>query len=356
MIRVFFTVILPAIERMLQMSKTTMPKTTPNKNTAQTGWLIAATEGATVDGRTITKQWIEEMAETYSIEVYTAVIWPEHFRSSWGPFEGKNWGTIDAVKASKQGGKLRLFVKLTANSYLLDANKDGQKLFMSIEPDTDFTGTGKCYLQGLAVTDSPASTGTTRLKFSMGDKEIEHQYSALEVLEKSDFISYGTIENNSSKEEQVKTLFSQIFNLFSNDTNQAEQQQGEDDDMTEAQFNALMDKLNGTDQKFTSLEDKFKTLEEKVSTFSTSPGDTGGEDESGADNGEDSKGGDGKETTTETTTETKVTDDQFSALTNGINALTAKFGSLETKFNELSKETGDQEPDPAGQSGTISLV
>ena len=28
----------------------------------QTGWVIAATEGATVDGRTNTKQWIEDMA------------------------------------------------------------------------------------------------------------------------------------------------------------------------------------------------------------------------------------------------------------------------------------------------------
>jgi len=312
-----------------------------------------ATEGATVDGRTITKQWINEMAETYSIEVYTAVIWPEHFRSSWGPFEGKNWGTIDGVKAAKKGGKLRLFVKLTANQYLLDANKDGQKLFMSIEPNTDFTGTGKCYLQGLAVTDSPASTGTTRLKFSMGNDEVEHDYSELEVLQYSDFI-FAHSEPN--KETQAKTLLTQLINLFS--TNQAEQQQGEDDDMTEVQFKALMDKLNGTDQKFTSLEDKFKTLEEKVNTFSTSPGDTGGDDESGGDGkgGSDSggadTGGDGKETTDET----KVNGEQFSTIEKGLNSLTEKLGSLETKFNEMSKETGGQEPDPAGQGENIALV
>lgn len=32
----------------------------------QTGWIIVATEGATVDGRTITAAWIKDMAEQYS--------------------------------------------------------------------------------------------------------------------------------------------------------------------------------------------------------------------------------------------------------------------------------------------------
>lgn len=330
----------------------------PKKRSAQTGWVIAATEGATInDGRTITKQWIEEIAENYSIDEYTALIWPEHFRSSWGPFDGKNWGSVDKVKKGYKGGKLRLFVKLTANSYLLDANEDDQKLFMSIEPEPNYADTGKCYLIGLAVTDSPASTGTTRLKFSMGEKEIEQDASQLEELNRGDFIfsTNQTTPNEQQKTKQAQSLFSQLIKLFSNDTNQAEQQQGEDDDMTEAQFNALMDKLDGTDQKFTSLEDKFKTLEEKVNTFSSSPGATGGDEPSDTDNG-DGNGGNGKETTTETTDDSTVTTEQFSALTNGINTLTEKLGSLETKFNELSQETGGQEPDPAGQGESVNLV
>lgn len=44
----------------------------------QSGWKIAATEGATIDGRTITKQWIEDMADQYSMAEYGALIWPEH--------------------------------------------------------------------------------------------------------------------------------------------------------------------------------------------------------------------------------------------------------------------------------------
>jgi len=333
---------------MLLTSKTTVPKTTPSKNTAQTGWLIAATEGSTVDGRTITKQWIKDMAETYSIDIYTAVIWPEHFRSSWGPFEGKNWGTIDAVKAAKQGGKLRLFIKLTANQYLLDANKDGQKLFMSIEPNIDFTGTGKCYLQGLAVTDSPASTGTTRLKFSMGNDEVEHDYSQLEELKHSDFIftQREPTVNPINKDTQAKTLLTQLINLFSTQQATGEPDNAEDEPMNTEQFDALMGNINGVTEKVDGLETKFNTLEAKVKTFSKKPDveetptakDEAAKDEAAKDE------------------PTSVTAEQFSKLTDSITGLTAKVSGIETKFNTLSQEQEDQEPDPAGQGESFSLV
>jgi|GEM_PF-407363 len=332
----------------------------PSKNSAQTGWVIAATEGATVDGRTITKAWIQEMADTYSLDEYTAVIWPEHFRSNWGPFEGKNWGTVDEVKASKKGGKLRLFVKLTANSYLLDANKDGQKLFMSIEPNTDFKGSGKCYLQGLAVTDSPASTGTTRLKFSMGENEVEHDYSHLETLHSTDFIFTNKDQaTNSSKEAQAKSLFTQLLNLFSTPLSTTQEaaeasDNAEDEPMNEKQFETLMGTVNGISNKVGDLETKFSDLETKVKTFNKedeSGGDDAGKGE-GADtgSGDESKGADeGKETG-------GVTTEQFSQLTTSLTGLTEKINGIETKFNELSKETDNQEPDGAGQGESIALV
>ena len=310
--------------------------------TAQTGWVIAAKEGATVDGRTITKQWIEDMAETYSIEEYTAVIWPEHFRSSWGPFEGKNWGTVDAVKAAKKGGKLCLFVKLTANSYLLDANKDGQKLFMSIEPNLDFAGSGKCYLQGLAVTDSPASTGTTMLKFSIGDNEIQHDYSELESLQHSDFIiaaPQSTANTAAATQEQAKGLFNQLINLFStSQTAEVESNIAEENTMTQEQLDALMGKFGEISTKITAVETKFSDLESKVEKFSAA--EAQGEEQAPA----------------EETAAPSVTAEQFDELNNTLGGLAEKFGAIETKFNALSQETGGQEPDPAGNGDSVSLV
>ncbi|PPX99588.1 GPO family capsid scaffolding protein, partial [Cronobacter sakazakii] len=44
----------------------------------RTDWLCIATEGDTVDGRELKRQWLVDAAETYNREWYGALIWPEH--------------------------------------------------------------------------------------------------------------------------------------------------------------------------------------------------------------------------------------------------------------------------------------
>jgi len=56
-------------------------------------------------------------------------------------------------------------------------NQAGQKVYTSVEIDPKFADTGEAYLVGLAVTDSPASTGTSRLSFSAIQKAPEHLFS-----------------------------------------------------------------------------------------------------------------------------------------------------------------------------------
>ena len=306
----------------------------------QTGWVIAATEGATVDGRAISKEWINDMAELYSVDEYTALIWPEHFRSFWGPAEGKNWGSVDEVKAAKHKGKLRLFVKLTANQYLLDANKDGQKLFMSIEPNPDYQQKGRCYLQGLAVTDSPASTGTTRLKFSMGDNEVNHEYSHLETLEHSDFITTSSEPTNdipADKQTKALGLFAQLFNLFSTDQQPVDPQEPltEEEPMNKEQFDAVMGKFEGLDAKVTDLETKFSKppkAEETPPVVEPPAVEPEGD-----------------------TPAAGVTAEQFSQLMDKLEGFGKKVDGLDTKFNALSQEQSGQEPDPVGGE-SVDLV
>ena len=159
-------------------------------------WKIVATEGATVDGRAISPSWINEMADSYSPDEYTALIWPEHNRSNWSKYEGDNWGIVEKLKAEKRGGLLRLLAKITPNDHLLTANANQQKLFTSIEPNPDYKGKGSCYLMGLAVTDSPASSGTTRLTFSTSNgKETSLEYSQLEEIEFSECDQTSLISN-----------------------------------------------------------------------------------------------------------------------------------------------------------------
>lgn len=310
----------------------------------QTGWVIAATEGATVDGRTITKQWIEDMAAKYSAEEYTAMIWPEHFRSNWGPFEGKNWGTVDEVKASTTGGKLRLYVKLTANDYLLEANKDGQKLFMSIEVNTDYKGTGKAYLQGLAVTDSPASSGTSRLKFSIGETQYDHEVSQLEELLSTDFIK-DTSENTENYSAKEKGLLAALLDLFKkHQTPEPEQDAAtvttEDEPMNKEQFDALMG-------KFDSFGTKLNELETKVAAFGKQPE---------ADKKDDVKVDDKGDKTGDDKGAAGITAQQFSKLETMLTGFSDKLGAMETKFNQLSAEVPGQEPNPAGKGDDFTVV
>jgi hypothetical protein len=296
----------------------------------QTGWVIAATEGATVDGRTITKQWIEDMAAQYSVDEYTAMIWPEHFRSSWAPFEGKNWGTVDEVKAAKKDGQLRLYVKLTANDYLLEANKDDQKLFMSIEPNIDYKATGKAYLQGIAVTDSPASTGTTRLKFSVGQNHHDHEYSQLEELQQSDFIT-----EQATPTEQG--LFAMLREFFTKPDKAIDPT--EEDPMNKEQFEALTGKFETFGTKLNELEGKFEAFGQK-------PTETAAPAEIIAP----------VATTVAPVKAPGVSAEQFSKVETLLTGLTEKLGAMETKFNALSKETAGQEPDPAGLGESFSVV
>lgn len=238
----------------------------------QSGWVVVATEGTTVDGRKITASWIKEMAASYSVEEYTALIWPEHHRSHWGAFEGRNWGTVDALKEETKDGKLRLLAKITANNFLLDANKEGQKLFTSIEAQPDYRGTGKCYLVGLAVTDSPASAGTTRLKFSMGANSYDREYSHLEPFI---FTDEQQPKDTALTKEQLQQAVTSALQPFSVRLEQLEQQlankpepsQPEPEQeqksvqlSTEHVSAALGDALAPLASKLESLETKFNQL------------------------------------------------------------------------------------------------
>lgn len=124
------------------------------------------TEGHTTDGRVVERQWILDMVETYNAAKYGARIWLEHIRGMTPDSPFKAYGDVTAVKAEEIDGKLTLFAQIEPTEELVAMNQKKQKVYTSVEIDTDFAKTGKCYLTGLAVTDSPASLGTEMLAFS----------------------------------------------------------------------------------------------------------------------------------------------------------------------------------------------
>lgn len=125
-----------------------------------TKFVKVAQSGPTVDGRNIDPQWLRDMAEIYDPALYRAKIWPDHLR--WG----NNYGSVVALKSEEKDGMVSLYASFAPNAQYLLSNQYDQKLSFSIEVLENFAGTGKFYLGGLGVTDSPASLGTDELKFS----------------------------------------------------------------------------------------------------------------------------------------------------------------------------------------------
>lgn len=129
-----------------------------------------AVEGATTDGRTIERQWLVDAAETYNTNTYGARVWLEHYRSVLPDSPFKAYGDVVALKteeieiAGKK--KLALFAQIDPTDELVAFNKARQKIYTSIEIRPKFADTGRAYLDGIAVTDTPASLGTEMLTFS----------------------------------------------------------------------------------------------------------------------------------------------------------------------------------------------
>ncbi len=131
---------------------------------------VIATEGPTIDGRNISRDWIEQMANNYDPSVYTAVANLEHYLS-WDPESlfsalGKvvALGTKEATIMGEK--KLQLTAVVDASDDAVAMQDKGKKSFASMEVLPNFIGKGVAYLTGLAFTDKPASIGTEPMKFS----------------------------------------------------------------------------------------------------------------------------------------------------------------------------------------------
>lgn len=135
---------------------------------AKSKFFRVAVEGGTTDGRTITREWIEQMAQRYNQSTYGARVNMEHIRGYDPNGQFKMYGDITAAKTEEvemEGEKrLALFVQIDPTPELVELNKKRQKVYTSVEIHPNLNEKG-AYLMGLAVTDSPASLGTEMLQF-----------------------------------------------------------------------------------------------------------------------------------------------------------------------------------------------
>lgn len=272
----------------------------------RTDWVCIASEGKSVDGRDITRQWLTDMAETYDPDFYTALLWPNHDRWS-------NFGVVQALKTEEVDGKLKLYAILCPNRDLIYYNQQGQYQFCSIEPFENFADTGRTYLYGLGVTDKPASTGTTRLKFS--DQHKGHAIGTSEPLDLSMF--------KLPKHEKADGLIAKFCSFLASHGElepETIQTPPEEEEMTKEQFELLLGAVNGLGTKIEGFSAK---LEQKPETILP-------------------------ETKPEEGDKSGVSTEQFSQLQETITGLANTVGELKGQIDKFSAEADGQRPDPLG--------
>lgn len=210
-------------------------------------WFVVATEGATTDGRTINRTWIEQMAANYDPKKYGARVNLEHikWRYMWNDDpHSKCYGDVVGLKTEENAeGKLQLLAQIDPTDDLIKLNKDRQKIYTSIECDPNFADTGKAYLVGLAVTDNPASLGTEMLSFS---------HNGLNARKlKAENIFTAAIETELEFVEETQSIFEKIKGLF------AKKEKSDDErfaDQTQA-IELLAEQTKETLEKLTALSD-----------------------------------------------------------------------------------------------------
>lgn len=130
-----------------------------------------AVSGNTVDGREIQPQHLRDAAANYNLNVYAARVNIEHFLS---PYPGSDFGAMGDVTALSTeditegplAGRTALYAEIDPSDRMVQMTDKGQKVYSSIELAPQFALNGKAYVVGLAMTDTPASLGTDRLKFA----------------------------------------------------------------------------------------------------------------------------------------------------------------------------------------------
>lgn len=215
-----------------------------------TDWLCIATEGDTVDRRELKREWLIDAAETYDPELYAALIWPEHER-----YYGNGGSVKEVMWQEGDDGLVRLYARISPNISLIEANNRDQLIYFSVEltEDGDFRGTGRSYLEGLGATDSPASVGTTRMRFSKR-KNIKpgiYRYK---------FGRDGKVKQESEMKDWQK-LFGIKPKKFAEDETTTDEPQADD------KLQALAEALNNLEGRVSAIETQLASTQDDVDTI-----------------------------------------------------------------------------------------
>jgi hypothetical protein len=219
-----------------------------------------ATEGATTDGRTITREWLSQMAKNYTTKIFGARVNMEHIRGLYPDSDFKAYGDVLALEAKEVDGKMALFATIDPTPELIAINKKRQKVYTSIECDPDFADSGEAYLTGLAVTDNPASLGTEMLTFSAtaGNNSPLFSRKTNKNCLFTNAIEFALIEEE--KEGSAVSILDSVKSIFSKKEKKADLQFA---DIQQA-IEAVAESASETADGFSTMESRMDELKNEI--------------------------------------------------------------------------------------------
>ena len=190
------------------------------------------TAGPTVDGRFTEQQVIDDIAELYDPKTYNARINEDHW--SWG----EKFGSVLSVEKRDN----QLFAVLKPNALFLSTIEKGQLLHTSCEITHDFAKSGKSYLTGLALTDEPASLGTTEIHLSAKGKG-KNKDENKESLSSGATVGENTlIAPEAPNEKEDLKLLARIKKIFSINPEQITPLEPEENETMDKETKELLEK------------------------------------------------------------------------------------------------------------------
>ena len=181
-----------------------------------------AVSGNTVDGREIQPQHLRDAAANYSQEVYGARVNIEHYLS---PYPGSDFGAMGDVAALSTeditegplAGRTALYAEIEPSDRMVQMTNKGKKVYSSIELHPQFALNGKAYIVGLAMTDTPASLGTERLKFATQQRASVMAFNNQQAEPPmfSEAIEAEVIELTAQRSDEGAKWYSRVMGIIS---------------------------------------------------------------------------------------------------------------------------------------------
>ncbi|HDD8894121.1 TPA: GPO family capsid scaffolding protein, partial [Escherichia coli] len=218
-----------------------------------------AVSGTTSDGREICGDMLKAAAASYDPSVYGARVNVEHILSPHPDSAFAAMGDVVALSAENitdgpLAGRTALYAEIEPTERMKKLLDDGKKIYASVELYPQSFITGGPYLQGLAMTDTPASLGTERLQFAAQQRAqvMAFNNQQCEPPLFTDAIEAEIIALNQRQNDEGVQWFARVMNLISGGRKTDSEQFSQMRDVVERVASAhadLLDRFNAQERQ-----------------------------------------------------------------------------------------------------------